>query len=356
MNMLRFVFEIEAEKNCPLYVVGERLLLSEKTLACPQGKEVCLILVRDMTELLFRLIQKSDSVFSEKEKSVFNCSGCKGLIKFSLVHPEAIQQVTATGGSGTVAAIGLHGKLTERFMHSWPFLEVIPHEEIVTMSGHLREISVLEGSVLIKKGEKNLNLYSIMEGEFRVEDGELHLATLTEGDLCGEMSYLGADVAVSTVLATKNSKVLAIAGDVFGRLFGNNPAVQSFMAQLLAVRLRRTNAARAKDFESCMSGRIDEIVPAELLQIFHMHQKTGVLTLEFSRGSGSVVFREGGIVGAEHGELRNEEAIFKILTKKSGRYRFTTGLSQKHMQATKIGDFMMLLMEGVQRVDEDQER
>lgn len=353
--MLRFVFEIEAEKNCPLYAVGERLMLSEKTLACPQGKEVCLILVRDMTELLFKLLQKTDDSDLDREKTVYNCSGCRGLIKFSLVKPEPIQRVTIIGEAGTVAAIGLHGKLTENSALGWPLFQIIPQEEIVAMSGHLREISVQEGCVLIKKGEKNLNLYIVIAGEFRVEDGELHLATLTDGDLCGEMSYLGADVAVSTVLATKNSKVLAIAGDVFGRLFGNNPAVQSFMAQLLAVRLRRTNAARAKDFKSCMSGRIDEIVPAELFQIFHMHQKTGVLTLEFTQGNGIVAFREGGIIDAEYGELRNVEAIFKILAKKSGRYRFTTGLDQKHMQLTEIGDFMMLLMEGVQRVDEEQE-
>ena len=64
------------------------------------------------------------------------------------------------------------------------------------------------------------------------------------------MSYLGADVAVSTVKATKKSKVLAIAGDVFGDLLGNNRKVQSYMAQLLAGRLRKTNAARARDFES----------------------------------------------------------------------------------------------------------
>ncbi len=99
------------------------------------------------------------------------------------------------------------------------------------------------------------------------------------------MSYLGADVAVSTVVATKKAKVLAVAGDVFGRLLGNNSAVQSFMAQLLASRLRQTNAARTRDFQSCMSGRIDEIVPAELFQIFHMHQKTGILTLGFFSGT-----------------------------------------------------------------------
>jgi hypothetical protein len=31
------------------------------------------------------------------------------------------------------------------------------------------------------------------------------------------------------------------------------------MAQLLAGRLRKTNASRARDFESCMSGQIAEI-------------------------------------------------------------------------------------------------
>ncbi|MDK9705849.1 MAG: DUF4388 domain-containing protein [Desulforhopalus sp.] len=354
--MLRFFFEIVAEKNCPLYVVGERLILSEKTLACPQGKEVCLILVRDLTEILFKLLKKTDYYSLDWEKTVYNCSDCRGLIKFSQVLHEHVPRVTAAGVVGTVATVGLHWKLTESSALEWPLFKLIPKEEIVSMSGHLREISLQEGCVLIRKGEKNLNLYIVIAGEFRVEDGELLLATLTDGDLCGEMSYLGADVAVSTVLATKNSKVLAIAGDVFGCLYGNNPAVQSFMAKLLAVRLRRTNAARAKDFKSCMSGRIDKIVPAELFQIFHMHQKTGVLTLELSQGNGIVVFREGGIVDAEYGELRNEEAIFQILAEKTGRYRFTTGLDQKHMQLTEIGDFMLLLMEGVQRVDEDQEQ
>jgi hypothetical protein len=128
------------------------------------------------------------------------------------------------------------------------------------------------------------------------------------------------------------------------------------MAQLLAGRLRKTNAARARDFESCMSGRVDEIVPAELFQIFHMHQKTGVLSLELQGGKAKVSFREGCIINADYGKLANEEAIFKILAEKNGFYRFTSGLSPKEMKAAEIGDFMMLLMEGVKRVDEEQDR
>ncbi len=136
---------------------------------------------------------------------------------------------------------------------------------------------------------------------------------------------------------------------------GDNREIQSYMAQLLAGRLRKTNAARARDFESCMSGRIDEIVPAELFQIFHMHQKTGVLSLELPGGQAKVSFREGCIINAGYSELNNEEAIFKILAEKKGFYRFTSGLSPSEMRAAEIGDFMMLLMEGVKRVDEEQE-
>jgi CRP/FNR family transcriptional regulator, cyclic AMP receptor protein len=354
MKLLSAVFRIEDEKNCPLYKVDERLFLSEKTLACPKGKEVCLILVRDMTELLFKFLQKQPVYQQEYAGTVFNCSGCKGLIKFSLTGPETFPGQTP--GEGAVAAIESATKQFSAKLFDSPLLKVISPDELEGVSKHLREIFVEEGTVLIKKGEQNLNLYIVVEGELCVEDGGVHLATLGEGELCGEMSYLGADEAVSTVLASKKSKVLAVAGDVFGRLLGNNPAVQSFMAQLLASRLRQTNAARTRDFESCMSGRIDEIVPAELFQIFHMHQKTGVLTLHLRGGQGKVSFREGCIINVEYGEMRNEEAIFKILGEKKGLYRFTTGLSPKDMRAAEIGDFMMLLMEGVKRVDEEQER
>ena len=102
-----------------------------------------------------------------------------------------------------------------------------------------------------------------------------------------------------------------------------------------------------------MSGRIDQIPPAELLQIFHMHQKTGVLALQLPEGEAKVSFREGCIINAQYGTATSEEAIFDMLAEKQGVYRFTTGLSAGEMKAAEIGDFMMLLMEGVKRVDEE---
>ena len=41
-----------------------------------------------------------------------------------------------------------------------------------------------------------------------------------------------------------------------------------------------------------------------------------------------------------------------MLKEKEGRYSFSTGLTPEEMKAAEIGDFMMLLMEGIKRVDE----
>lgn len=346
MSGFRTHFTIIEDRNCPLYNRGEMLALTEKTLACPEGKEVCLILVRDMTELLFTLLAGKDR--SASMQRVYNCSGCTGLIKFTMSSGDEAQQKSY----GAAAAIGEAAEeIYGRKVHS-EFFETFPTDKIDKVLRRFRLIELSEDTVLIRHGEHNPNLYVVVEGRLAVEEYGIQLALLEDGDLCGEMSYLGADVATSTVRALEKTIVLGIEGDVFGKLLGKDHKVQGFMARLLAHRLRKTNESRSRDLESCMSGRIDEIVPAELLQIFHMHQKTGVLSLELALGLGTVSFRQGCIINAQYAELKNQEAIFAMLGEKQGVYKFTTGLTAAEMEAAEIGDFMMLLMEGVKRVDE----
>lgn len=104
-----------------------------------------------------------------------------------------------------------------------------------------------------------------------------------------------------------------------------------------------------------MRGRTDEIVHAELFQIFHMHQKTGVLLLELPVATGKVSFREGCIINARYGELLSEAAILAILAEKRGNYLFTTGLKPRGYASAEIGGFMSLLMEGIKKIDEEKE-
>ena len=351
MKQFKAIFEIVEQNNCPLYEAGECLTLTDRAIACPENKEVCLILVREMTELLFVLLKNSP--IEDKgiqEKRIFTCSGCTGLIKFRRVTTA----VSSLPANSPLAQIGSAGNLLYGRILDSPFLRALPEKNIGGFFDACKEVVIEERGILIHKGEPNHNLYIILEGALLVEDAQVVIATLGEGEICGEMSYLGSGVAASTVRAKQKSIVLAIHGDDFSRLFGKTASIQVFMAQLLASRLQKTNAARAKEFDSCMSGKLDEVVPAELFQIFHMHQKTGVLTFHLQDGEGKVSFREGCIINANYGRKVHQDAIFAILAEKKGVYRFTVGLTPQEMKAAEIGDFMMLLMEGVKRIDEEQ--
>jgi hypothetical protein len=113
-------------------------------------------------------------------------------------------------------------------------------------------------------------------------------------------------------------------------------------------------ASAKENKDAVVSGRIEAIVPAELLQVFHMHQKTGRLIMEFEESrSARVTFREGGLLAARYDDLDNQEAIYAMLPEKSGSFYFLPGLPEALMQAREIGDFMMILMEGLRRLDEE---
>ncbi len=345
MQSLKILFEIVEDNNCPLYEVGESLILSDKALSCPKGKSTCLILVREMTQLLFQILGEG-GLLQETGGDLYSCSGCNGLIKFKKVTEQSVNI------QKTPPLSEAQKKLLNKILHYSPFREV-GMKELGKIIDRFHYNLLAKGTVLINKGDANLNLYVVLSGELTVSDGPVVIATLSEGEICGEMSYLGKDVATATVRTNCQSEVLSICGDAFNLILDMYPEIQIFMARLLAERLTRANMARASDFESCMHGRVNDMVPAELFQIFHMNKKTGVLLLNLPSGAGKVSFREGCIINSHYRNKANDEAIFAILRENEGTYRFTLGLSPEEMKAGEIGDFMTLLMEGIKRVDEE---
>lgn len=350
MKSLRAYFEIAEDLSCPLYDQGELMQLSDKTFSCTVGKEVCLILVRDMTQLLFTLLNDSGQEGQGVSPRLYSCSGCTGLLKFRQVpEPAPAVPKAPERAEKRVEALmqDVHGTALES-----RFLESIPADKIRQVLSAFKEVVVPEDTVLVQQGEQNSNLYLIVAGEFAVETRGEQIATLGSGEIFGEMSYLISDTAIATVKSLGEAKVLTVRLDDFCAMLESESSVQGFMARLLANRLQQINQARASDFESCMTGKLDEVLPPELFQVFHMHQKTGVLSMTLAGGEARVSFREGGMVNASYGEKDGQEAIFAILGENTGYYRFISGLPAKEMQAAEIGDFMALLMEGIRRVDE----
>ncbi len=348
MKQVKLYFKITVDSNCPLYRKGEILTLSDKALVCPENKPACLILVREMTGLLFDHIDSGLESAALEEK-MYSCSGCTGLIKFIRISEQESTLAPPVSNDANVAkekSVLLEG------IREFPIIKAIPDTDLPEFVQSFRKERLPAGSTLITKGQTSLYLYLIVSGEVVVSDNSLLIATLGPGDVCGEMSYLGGDVAGADVKTLTESEVLVISGDLFSKLLDRTPELQMFMAKILVQRLSQSNASHFNTFDACMSGWIAEMPPAELFQIFHMNQKTGVLSLEFPRGEAKVSFREGCVINAQYRNKINEDAIFDMLKEKEGRYSFTTGLTAEEMKAAEIGDFMMLLMEGIKRVDE----
>jgi hypothetical protein len=125
-----------------------------------------------------------------------------------------------------------------------------------------------------------------------------------------------------------------------------------YFAQLLARRLARTNVEMAGELASGMTGKLSDITPTELFQALNSNQKTGILTLSMPDSEAELSFKEGGLIGASYRDLEGEEAFFALLKESQGRFKFFPGLPPEDMEANEIGDFMWLLMEGLNRIDE----
>ena len=216
--------KVVSERNCPYYATDDLFVLTDQAVQVPIGHPSCLILIREVTNLLFNIIVPAVGTgFDELANETYNCGGCIGLIKFQIDNnPEAL---------------------------------------------------ILGGSVL-----------PVEEASKTVDDGA-------------------------------------------GKQKGKQDGV-------------------------AVSGQLSEISPAELLQFFHMYQKTGRLVLDVTGGIGRVAFREGTIIGAKFMEHEDKEAVFALLREHQGMFTFVNGIPQALLEVDEIGDFMMLLMEGVKRMDE----
>ncbi len=121
----------------------------------------------------------------------------------------------------------------------------------------------------------------------------------------------------------------------------------------MAKRLARSNTLRSRDFSAGIAGRLSEITPSELLQTLNMNHKSGVVYFQLPENSAQIALREGALVRAELDNLKDADAFFEILKLREGRFKFSPDLSARDSKAPVLGDFMWLLMEGLNRIDEE---
>ncbi len=106
--------------------------------------------------------------------------------------------------------------------------------------------------------------------------------------------------------------------------------------------------------EEGVSGVVDSIALASLLQIINLENKSLVVKIESKTSEGFLYFNKGEIVHAEYNELVGEEAAFHLIKMNKGRFSLLKG--KKKVQKTINTPFMVLLINAMKVDDEDSKK
>lgn len=338
-------FTIISETNCPLYALRDKFIFSGISLETPQDARICTVLVLDILEKLLDIRNELQGTSGGGE---IQCSGCVGRISLSIGIHRSKEEVRAQDTDKNRQEL-------VNYLRNLSLFKNISDSDIRVFLPLLRLKKFQKGEIVIRKGDPGENLYIILTGGVEVvgEDG-MRIASLGKGEVFGEMSLLSGDPVGATIQVTEASRILNMNAKDFRKILNRFPTLQMYFAKLLAKRLARTNVGMSEEFSSGMAGKLSEMPPTELFQTLNQNQKTGVLHLSLENGNGEFHFREGGLVHADYMGKTGKEAFYLTLALKKGRFRFVPELPRASQDTPEIGDFMWLLMEGLNRIDEGQ--
>jgi CheY-like chemotaxis protein len=124
---------------------------------------------------------------------------------------------------------------------------------------------------------------------------------------------------------------------------------------LLVQRARIDAAWRDGEADRELQGRLSQIPLTDLLQLFHMNRRSGVIELSRRESGereerGTIWVRDGNLVQAAAGSVEGEKALFRLLGWRDGTFSF----SPDRVQVTPriLTPTRALLMEGMRQLDE----
>lgn len=348
------IFIVTQERSCPLYTVGQEIKIENYSLSVSSYKPGCLYLTQEIANIL----SSRDSLggFSKfgSQKSIFNCGGCEGLIHFEFKKDK--DYATLQMKMLNDAEERRRRQHLDKFfgvLRKLPIFEPLDDDALSDLTLLLEMKTVPIDKVVMKKGEPGGHLFIVLKGNLAVlgDDGS-RVAEMGTGDIFGEMSLLSGEPAKNTIQTINGTYLAMLSMKNFKQVIVKYPILQLFIFKMLIERAQ-SMALREGNISSGMSGELEEISTVDLFQLINSAQKTGMIELTLDQGRALVFFREGQIIHARFLKLRNQEAIFALLTKKSGRFTYTKGMPKELNRLGPIGDFMGILMEGLQRIDEE---
>lgn len=120
-----------------------------------------------------------------------------------------------------------------------PLFRHLSDRQLNRLASHVDEVNVEAGRVLADEGAlTGRELLIIVEGRATVRRGGRELATLSNGDVIGEMSLIDGQPRSATVTADTEMTLLVIGGREFKPLLTDVPGFAEGIIKALAQRLR----------------------------------------------------------------------------------------------------------------------
>jgi CheY-like chemotaxis protein len=126
--------------------------------------------------------------------------------------------------------------------------------------------------------------------------------------------------------------------------------VEQLLGEIRILFTARRRSSELAEARTEVEGDLQQISLPDLLQVFAMNQKDGVLALAHHNRKGYVYLSSGQPINARVGQANGVKAFFRLLQWEQGVFRFTPGQPQTENRITHTTD--QLLLEGMRQNDE----
>jgi response regulator RpfG family c-di-GMP phosphodiesterase len=130
-----------------------------------------------------------------------------------------------------------------------------------------------------------------------------------------------------------------------------NDDMEELVARVENIIAREARRSSGGTKRSGITGQLENMPLADIVQTLSMGMKTAMVTLTESGDTGKLWFRDGKIVHAECGDEDGEAAFFRMLRWSTGEFLIQHGI--KAPKDTIDTDPMFLVLEGMRRIDQD---
>jgi CRP-like cAMP-binding protein len=122
-----------------------------------------------------------------------------------------------------------------------PLFADLNEDEREEVADRVQEVTVEADATIALQGDNAYELFVIEEGEAEVRrDGET-IATLREGDVCGEIGVLVTGTRRATVVATTPMRLVAMFSRDFKQIERRMPSVTGRLREIMRERVARTS-------------------------------------------------------------------------------------------------------------------